>query len=116
MATYTVSTIALPDDTLTALCWDTMSSHQTPAGLVTDSFPNTGHEFLYVKNINAAATTVTVNSTHSCVYGTDHNVTVSVAQNKEYMLGKFPVDRFGTTVSVSYSANYADMRVDVLRS
>jgi hypothetical protein len=101
-------------EAVTALNITAMPS-QAATTLATDYFTNTGHEILRVKNTNVASTTVTLNSTENCVFGNDHNISQVCAQNQTYDFPILPLGRFGSTVIVTYSANYADMLVDVIK-
>ncbi len=70
-----------------------------------DTFTNDGRTFLHVKNTNAATRDVTVDSTKLCDQGFDHNQVVTIpATTGDRMFGPFPTARFGTTVTVTYSA------------
>jgi len=52
--------------------------------------------FIHVKNTNAAARTVTVNSQKNCDQGFDHNLAVVVPANTgDVMIGPIPAARFG---------------------
>jgi hypothetical protein len=69
-----------------------------------DTLTNNGNAFLYVKNANASPTTVTVDSITPCDQGFDHNFVVVVpATNGEKMIGPFPLKRFGSAPTVTYS-------------
>ena len=70
-----------------------------------DTFTNDGRTFLHVKNTNAATRDVTIDSTKLCDQGFDHNQVVTIpATTGDMMIGPFPTARFGTTVTVTYSA------------
>jgi hypothetical protein len=70
-----------------------------------DTFVNDGRTFLHVKNTNAATRDVTIDSTKLCDQGFDHNQVVTIpATTGDVMIGPFPTARFGTTVTVTYSA------------
>jgi len=111
------TTVGLPTDITTALNWGHMiASHlTTPGGLTGDSFTNDGDVCLYVKNTNAATCTVTVDSGLLCSGDSSHDVVQAVALNEEWLLGEFPVQRFGANPAVTFSSNYADMRVAMVR-
>lgn len=114
MAVYTATNSAPVSETVTTIDLTSKPS-QTPTGLAVDTFVNTGHELLLVKNTNEATTTITLNSQENCVFGTDHNATVTVALNEVRLFPRLDPVRFGTSVLVTYSANYADMRVDIIK-
>ena len=66
-----------------------------------DTFTNDGHTFLHVKNANAGACLVTINSVKPCDQGVDHDPAVSVAATTgDEMIGPFPIARFGSPVTV----------------
>lgn len=66
---------------------------------------NDGRVFLHLKNTNAAARTVTVNSVAPCDQGFDHDIAVVIPANTgDVMIGPFPPERFGSQLSISYSA------------
>lgn len=69
-----------------------------------DTFENDGQTLFHAKNGSAAAITVTVDSIRPCNYGFDHNAVVSVPAGGERIIGPFDRNRFGTTVTVTYSA------------
>lgn len=70
-----------------------------------DTFVNDGRTFLHCKNTNAATRTVTIDSTKACDQGFDHDQAVVIpATTGDVMIGPFPTARFGTTVTVTYSA------------
>lgn len=69
-----------------------------------DSLTNNGNCYLHVKNTNAAACTVTLDSITLCSQGFDHDVVVVVpATTGEKIIGPFPVNRYGPAVTVTYS-------------
>jgi hypothetical protein len=70
-----------------------------------DTFVNDGRTFLQFKNTNAASRTVTIDSTKACDQGFDHDQAVVIpATTGDELIGPFPTARFGTTVTVTYSA------------
>ena len=73
-----------------------------------DEFVNSGRDFIHIKNGDAAAMDVTVNSQAPCSQGEDHDVVVTVpATSGEKFIGPFPKDRFNDTagkVQITYSA------------
>jgi len=83
-----------------------------------DLFPNSGREFIYVKNSSAGALTVTVNSQTACNQGYDHDETVSVPAGKERMIGPFPKSRFDNAdgrVQLTYSAGVTSLTIAVVQ-
>lgn len=71
-----------------------------------DTFTNDGRTVLHAKNTSGGAITVTVDSVQLCSFGVDHNPSVAVAATTgDEIIGPFNVARFGSTVSVTYSAN-----------
>jgi len=85
-----------------------------------DTFANDGRTFLHVKNANAAACTVTINSIRACDQGQDHDVVVVVAATTgDEMIGPFDPARFNnssgnvtvTTYSVTASVQVAAIRI-----
>jgi hypothetical protein len=85
------------------------------AGVAGDSFPNTGQEALHVKNGGIAPITVTIDSPTLCNQGFAHDLAVAVPNGSDRIIGKFPKDRFGTTVAVTYSDD-TDVTVAVLKT
>ena len=72
-----------------------------------DEFVNSGRVFLHVKNGDALAATVTIDSQAPCNYGFDHNVEVSVPAGEERLIGPFKRNRFNNSegkVQVAYSS------------
>lgn len=69
-----------------------------------DTLTNNGNSFLHVKNANAAACTVTIDSITPCDQGFDHNYVVVVPANTgDRMIGPLPIKRFGNAPTVTYS-------------
>jgi hypothetical protein len=95
---YTVTPI-----TEAGVAWDGLSAHQTVGTVGPDTFANTGRELFYIKNTGAQMT-VTFTSGNTCNYGTDHDLVVTIAATTgEEMIGPFPIERFGATVTVTLS-------------
>ena len=95
---YTVTPI-----TEAGIAWDGLSAHQAVGTVGPDTFANTGRELFYIKNTGAQMT-VTFTSGNTCNYGTDHDLVVTIAATTgEEMIGPFPVERFGATVTVTLS-------------
>lgn len=73
-----------------------------------DNFENSGRDFIHIKNGDAAAMDVTVDSQVDCNQGVDHDVVVNIpASTGEKFIGPFPKDRFndeGGKVQITYSA------------
>jgi hypothetical protein len=106
MAVYTVYPIDLTGDS---------KAYVTPAS--GDTFPNDGRTFLHVKNANGAACVVTVTATKPCdVAGTLHTNVVSVgATTGDEMIGPWPVERWGGTVTVTTYSVTASVSVAAIR-
>jgi hypothetical protein len=65
---------------------------------------NDGNCWLHVKNGNVGtAITVTVVSLNPCSHGGTHNLVVAIPISSERMIGPFPRDRFGETVTVNHT-------------
>lgn len=83
-----------------------------------DEFVNSGRDFIHIKNTNAAAMDVTVDSQVDCNQGEDHDAMVTVpATNGEKFIGPFPKDRFNDTagkVQITYSA-VTDVTIGIVR-
>jgi len=73
-----------------------------------DEFVNSGRDFIHIKNGDAAAMDVTIDSQVDCNQGVDHDVVVTIpATNGEKFIGPFPKDRFNDTagkVQITYTA------------
>lgn len=71
-----------------------------------DTFANDGRTIIHAKNTSGGGITVTVDSVQPCNFGVDHNVAVVVAATTgDEVIGPFNVARFGSTASITYSAN-----------
>lgn len=68
-----------------------------------DTFANDGRTLFHVKNAHSAAWTVTIAAARACNFGTLHNGGGSVPNADDIFFGPFPPERFGETVSVTYS-------------
>jgi hypothetical protein len=71
-----------------------------------DEMPNTGREFIHVKNGGGSAITVTITSTATHSGLTVQDPVVSVAAGGEQMIGPFPQGVYNNAnarVSISYS-------------
>ena len=83
-----------------------------------DQFLNSGKDFLLVRNGHAdTARTVTINSQLACSYGSDHDIAVVCAAQKDTMIGPFPKNRFNNTtgyVLITYSDSAANLSVAVI--
>lgn len=83
-----------------------------------DEFVNSGRDFIHIKNTNAAAMDVTINSQALCDQGVDHDVIVTVPLTVgEKFIGPFPKDRFNDTagkVQITYSA-VTDVTIGIVR-
>ena len=73
-----------------------------------DEFVNSGRDFIHIKNTDAAAMDVTIDSQKPCSQGEDHDCVVNIpATSGEKFIGPFPKDRFndeGGKVQITYSA------------
>lgn len=87
-----------------------------------DSFPNTGKEFVHIKNANATlARTVTFDSPGTCSFNlaanAAHDQAVSIPASSQRVIGPFPPGRFNDTngrVQMTYSSE-ADLTIAVLK-
>jgi hypothetical protein len=96
VADLTVQTISLPG----------LSPAFAAAAVGGDAFPNSGREYLHVKNGGGSEVTVTVDSQAACNQGYDHNAVVAVPASEERLIGPFPKARFNDAndkVQVAYS-------------
>lgn len=87
--------------TLTGM-WPTL----TAAAVGGNQFPNSGTEFLFVRNAHTAPITVTINSITPCNQGFDHDLVVSVPNATDRFIGPFPKARFDDVngqVLITYS-------------
>lgn len=71
-----------------------------------DEFANNGDVLFHVKNGDASAHTVTINSQVNCNQGFDHDGGGSIPAGEERMYGPFPKSRFNPdgNVQVTYDA------------
>lgn len=69
-----------------------------------DTFVNNGRVLLIVKNGGGVSVNVTIDSVKPCDQGFDHDIVVAVPAGQERKIGFFEESRFGSQVSVSYSA------------
>ncbi len=72
-----------------------------------DVFPNTGREFIHIKNGDASSHDITVNSVTPCDQGADHDLVVAVGAGVTKAIGPFATTRFNDgsgNVSLTYSA------------
>lgn len=86
-----------------------------------DTFPNTGKEYLYVKNASGGSYNVTIDSPATCSFSlaasSGHDTVVAVGAAEERIIGPFPVTRFNDgsgNVSVTYSG-VTSLTVAVIR-
>lgn len=83
-----------------------------------DEFVNSGRDFIHIKNANAAAMDVTIDSQVDCNQGVDHDIMVNIpATSGEKFIGPFPKDRFndeGGKVQITYSA-VTDVTIGIVR-
>jgi hypothetical protein len=107
---YTVSPIVEA-----GLDWAALSAHQTPGTVGPDTFANDGWTYFYVKNTSGSPVNVTFTSQNLCNFGSDHDLVVAIpATTGERLIGRFPLERFGALVSVSFSSA-TGITCDVLR-
>ena len=87
----------------------------TAADVAGDTFANDAKTFLYLRNVNAATRTVTINSQKDCNQGFDHDAAVIIpVTTGERMIGPFAKARFNDSagiMSVTYDA-VAGLTVD----
>ena len=83
-----------------------------------DQFPNDGHTFIYVKNVNIATRDVTIDSQSLCNQGVDHNIIVTVpVTTGEKLIGPFPPTRFNdpsANVQITYESE-VDVTIAIIR-
>ena len=83
-----------------------------------DNFENSGRDFIHIKNANAAAMDVIINSQVNCNQGVDHDISVTIpATTGEKFIGPFPKDRFNDAsglVQITYSA-VTDVTIGIVR-
>jgi hypothetical protein len=75
------------------------------ADVAGDRMINDGNTVFKIKNADAAAKTVTINSAATCNYGFDHDLVISVPAGEEREIGPFPRNRFNDDtgkVNVTY--------------
>ena len=84
-----------------------------------DTMQNDGHTILHVKNGNAAACVVTIDSLAACSQGSDHNEGASIPAGEDHFFGPFDRTRFndpngdvGITYSVTPSVTVAALKVN----
>ena len=68
-----------------------------------DTFDNDGHTFFHAFNGSGGDITVTIDSPVDCNQGFAHDVAVVVTAGTDRMIGRFPVGRFHSSCSVTYS-------------
>lgn len=68
-----------------------------------DTFDNDGKTLLHVKNGGGGSINVTANASIACNQGHDHDAVVAVPAGGERIIGPFPLNQFGPTVSLTYS-------------
>ena len=79
-----------------------------------DTFTNTQNEVLWIKNANASARTVTVGAASQCNHGFSHDISVNVPATDSVIVPMLQLQRFGQTVSLTYSTE-VDLTIAVLR-
>lgn len=92
----TVKTLSLTGiDPVTNSAFVALSTNTTPGN--GHFFTNTGEEFVWIKNDSAQSVSVKVLCQTACSYGgaaSIHDVTITVANGKQMIVGKFPPGRF----------------------
>lgn len=71
-----------------------------------DTFPNDGKTFIYVKNAGGSPDTVVIDSIAPCNQGADHNGGGSVTNGTEKCFGPFDTTRFndsGGLITITHS-------------
>lgn len=69
-----------------------------------DTFSNDGRCLVHVKNASGQARTVTVTS-NACNYGQAHNLTVTIPDGEDKLIGPLPTDRFGRVAKFEVDDN-----------
>jgi hypothetical protein len=109
--TYTTNTVQAinttwKSDPTTIGLAPTLSNACHTGASVGDSFPNTGHEFIYITNgVSSGALIVTINDQSACDHGFDHDVVANIGPSLGRMLGPFPVEWFTGTALITYSGD-----------
>lgn len=80
-----------------------------------DTLANDGRTVLVFDNPTGGAATHTIESPGACSHGFTHPVTVNVAAGTREVAGPFPVDRFGSTLTVSGSSPFGSTNVGAYR-
>jgi hypothetical protein len=69
-----------------------------------DTAPNDGNTALEILNGSGAPITLTVAAIAPCSFGTVHNAAYPIAAGERRLVGPFRMDRFGSTLTITYSA------------
>lgn len=73
----------------------------TPTAVgASNTFANSGKEFLQITNGGATGLTVTVVSPVKCNHGFTHDITVTISAGATKMIGEFPTARFNNSSGV----------------
>jgi hypothetical protein len=91
-----------------------LSPTYSSVGVSGDTFANDGRTIFRAVNAATAARTVTVDSPTSCNQGSAHDIAIVVAASDDQVAGPFDPARFGTTVTLTYSAT-ASLTIAALR-
>ena len=68
-----------------------------------DTFDNDGHTFFHAFNGSGGGIDITIDSPVDCNQGFAHDVVVTVPAGEDRMIGRFPVGRFHSSCSGTYS-------------
>ena len=93
-----------------------LSPALTNAMVSSQTFTNTGREFIYCTNsAGTTAMVVTVNNVALCDHGFDHDVVFNVPAGAGRMVGPFPVGWFGSTVTVTMTGGETTKTMNVFQ-
>ena len=93
-----------------------LSPSLTNAMVASQTFTNTGREFIYCTNsAGTTAMVVTVNNVALCDHGFDHDVVFNVPAGAGRMVGPFPTGWFGATVTVTMTGGEATKTMSVFQ-
>lgn len=100
--------------TATAVSLSGISTTTAASSSNGDTFANTGHEMLLVKNDTGSSITVSAVLANRCNQGTLHTgLALAVASSSQHLtaIGPFPVSQYGNSVTVTYSAAGAGVKL-----